>query len=55
MQLVYHGPQTCLWHTAKLYPTMIRISEAGLSWKEILMLLQYIREMTRISLWVTES
>lgn len=55
MQLVYHSPQICLWHTTKLYPTMIRISEAGLSWKEIFMLLQHIREMTRISLRVTES
>lgn len=55
MQLVYHSPQMCLWHTAKLYPTMIRISEAGLLWTENFMLLQYIREMTRISPWVTES
>lgn len=55
MQLVYHSPQMCLWQTAKLYPTMIRISEAGLLWKEIFMLLQYIGEMTRISPWVTES
>ena len=55
MQLVYHSPQMCLWHTTKLYPTMISISEAGLLWKEIFMLLQFIREMTRISLWVTES